>query len=154
MLLTSLQRPVIAIGHPLQWIAVYEEGLRYWRRHEVTILVGDVRHRHGDALLVDARIQLVDIDQQLVVASHEAEIQVFQFYIGLYGSTYLLVHTCHDVADRIDEDSVMLISEVAFIVKLLHLAQHIGLQRQISGRLQLLTLKVDIGEKTLLRTAR
>ena len=86
----------VGLPLPAQRVAVDEEGHGIRRCHVVAVQVGNVVDGDVDLSLVDAAVQLVDVHQQLVVASHIAEVQVAQFLVGLYRSTDVLVNVLTD----------------------------------------------------------
>ena len=108
---------------PAQRIAVneYRHGLR--RSHIVTIEVWDTAHGDMYHPLIDTTIKLININQQLVVASHKVEIQVAQLLVGLNRSTLTAINTFQDIGNRINEHAIMLFRGLTIQALLHHLVQ-------------------------------
>ena len=138
---------------PVQRIAVHVEALRDGRSHEVAVLVGYAVQRDIDVALVDAGVLLVDVHHELVVASHEAEVELAQFLVCLDRSAYSGIDVRQDFAHRIDKHAVALAGVVAVVVALHHLAQGVGLQGKSADLLLFLTGKVHIDQQSALFTA-
>ena len=55
-------------------------------------------------MFVETCIRFVDVYEYAVVVSYEAEVQILQFFISLYGSALFLCYALCDVVNGIDED--------------------------------------------------
>ena len=150
VLLTFQHGLIDALANPRHRIAVHIETLRLWRRHEVTILVGDISYRYVDVTFVDALILLVNIDQQLVVTTHETEVQVAQLLISLYGSTNIEVNELSNDIFLFNEDVVVLVTDFTVIIVFHLLVQHVRLQHEVTILLTLLSVEVEIDFQALL----
>ena len=143
----------VGLPLPAQRVAVDVDGHGGRRCHVVAVQVGNVVDGDVDRALVDARVKLVEVHQQLVVAPDIAEVQVAQFLVGLHRSADVLVNVLTDEVVGIDEHGVALIGFLAVQVVVYLLAQHVGTQHDVAVLLPLLAVEVQIGDEALLRAA-